>query len=154
MAHDITIICSDPKMMKSLKSMISIFGLAVKSRTNLEIMIANPSHETTPIFLLYLDGARLDSDILRKFRKQFHKANIIGLSSQNYHPDLKEAIRQGVFTALIRPPFDEELIDWISCLLNNVDSSRAPGAGKDTNHPRATVSESSEDQTCKPRSWE
>lgn len=105
-------------MTNSLKLVIESLGFKAHSFESLEV--ASVSHEIGASFLalIDLDSVKPDCSSLKKLRKLIVYLEIIGLSTQNCHPELREAIRDNVFTSLIRPPFEDELIYWINSLTN------------------------------------
>ncbi len=120
MRKDIAIISSSENMTDSLKLVIESLGFTAHSFKSLEIASTSPEISTSYLALIDLDSVKPDSSSLKKLRKLFVNLEIIGLSTQNYHPELREAIRDSVFTSLIKPPYEDELIYWIKSLINQI----------------------------------
>ncbi len=114
---NIVVISLDPDVRVRLEEIISEAGFLNISVSDIQTAIVSVSPENPSLILVDLDSVKADLPALRRLKRVMSQSKLIGLSVQNYHPHLKEAVQSGIFTALVKAPFEEELTYWINSLV-------------------------------------
>lgn len=71
------------------------------------------------IMILNLDTVSPDNRMIKDMKKKNPALQIIITSSQTFHPELKEAMRDHVYACLKQPLDPEELIYWVKSVYEN-----------------------------------
>lgn len=116
MNMNIILICSDQGKRLLIEEIVSLAGFILRTFPDVGSMVDEAALGLNSILLLDLDSVNLDGCSLRRLSKFIPDYKLIGISVQNYHPYLRESIQSGTFTALVKPPFEEELTYWIKSL--------------------------------------
>ncbi|MGD9817691.1 MAG: hypothetical protein AB7V04_03225, partial [Desulfomonilaceae bacterium] len=114
---NIVVISLNPDMRVRLEEIVSAAGFLSISVADIQTAIVSVSPEKPSLMLVDLDSDKADLPALRRLKRVLSQSKLIGLSVQNYHPHLKEAVQSGIFTALVKAPFEEELTYWINSLM-------------------------------------
>ena len=72
--------------------------------------------------ILDLDSLDIDNPTIRKLTVQYPHAFFLCTSSDRFHPELKDAIGYHIYACLTRPLDYEELVYWLRCIENDVES--------------------------------
>lgn len=114
MNENIIVICSDKSTAILVEKIAVKAGFSVRIFPDIGSMVNGDSPKRCSLLLLDLDSVDADTTSLQRLYSFLNGSKLIGMSVRNYHPDLKESIQSGVFTALVKPPFEEELTYWIN----------------------------------------
>lgn len=126
MKENIILICSDENKGSIVEKIGLKVGFKVRMFPDIGAMVNGGSPNRGSLLLLDLDSVAVDTASLQRLNRYLAGSKLIGMSVRNYHPDLKESFQSGVFTALVKPPFEEELTYWINSLMGSGDMAR-PG---------------------------
>ena len=125
MKMNVILISSDHKMRALVEGIVSRTDFGVMTFPDIGSAIDWALSEQHSLLLLDLDSVNVDQQTLKGMSPLLVSSQLIGISAHNYHPYLKEAVQSGLFTALVKPPFDEELTYWIKSLRVTGDSFQA-----------------------------
>ena len=125
MKMNVILISSDHKMRALVEGIVSRTDFGVMTFPDIGPAIDWALSEQHSLLLLDLDSVDVDPRTLKGMSHLLVSFQLIGISVHNYHPYLKEAVQSGLFTALVKPPFEEELTYWINSLRVTGDSFQA-----------------------------
>jgi DNA-binding NtrC family response regulator len=81
------------------------------------------------LLVVDLDDKRIDNRFLRTVTERNPDLPVIGISDHTYHPNLKEAMSEGLRACLLKPVKNEEFIYLIKGLTNSEVSRNGNGGG-------------------------
>ncbi len=116
MNMNITLICSDQNRMGLVEGIVFQAGFSLRTFPDINSVVGAAVPEQHSLLLLDLDSVSVDPLSLKGMKKLLRNSTLIGISVQNYHPYLRESVQNGIFTALVKPPFEAELTYWINSL--------------------------------------
>ena len=125
MEMNIILISSDHNRRAIVEGIVSRTDFSVMTFPDIRSAMDWAVPEQHSLLLLDLDSINVDQQTLKGMSLLLVSSKLIGISAHNYHPYLKEAVQSGLFTALVKPPFDEELTYWIKSLRVTGDSFQA-----------------------------
>lgn len=69
--------------------------------------------------ILDLDSVSVDNVVLRELKRKSPGVKIVGLSTRQFHPELKEAMSRHIYACLGKPVDPDELVYWLKTIYEN-----------------------------------
>jgi len=73
--------------------------------------------------ILDLDSISIDNRTIRELTIQYPHVYFLCMSKDRFHPELKDAICYHIFACLTKPLDYDELLYWLRCIDNELDSN-------------------------------
>ncbi|OGR14393.1 MAG: hypothetical protein A2097_09145 [Desulfobacula sp. GWF2_41_7] len=73
--------------------------------------------------IIDLDSIRIDNRTIRELTLQYPHVYFLCMSSDRFHPKLKDAICYHIYACLTKPVDYDELLYWLKCIDNESDSN-------------------------------
>ena len=118
---NVLLICSEANTIDQVASILLLEGLRMSVFHGIRASSEELTTASAQIMVIDLDSVNVETLNLRRLQRRLGRPLTLGISRKNYHPELREAVQSGIFTAIIKPPYEEELTYWINRL---VDSSK------------------------------
>ncbi len=125
MSEDIALISSGREMKQALELIISSLAMTSIHYPDVEGFSRHRPEKMPFLILVDLDSVELGHSDLKCLNRMVGQSKVIGVSVSSYNPHLKQSVQNGIFTALIKQPIEEELIYWINSLLGMDNPERA-----------------------------
>ncbi len=82
--------------------------------------LAAAAREEMPTALIVdIDELSMTNRVIREIATGFPRLPVLGISSQRFHPDLAESIRDCIYACLHRPLDPDELRYWLKSILKD-----------------------------------
>ncbi len=125
---DVLLISSEADTVDQVVSILSAEGLHPDILPSINEALERTKIAASQVILIDLDSVDLERWNLRSLYKRLGQPFTLGISRKNYHPELREAVQSGIFTALIKQPFQEELTFWITRIANSGECKNVSGS--------------------------
>lgn len=123
MDNTILVVEPDQEKRDELCAMLQRYHYYSDGLHSLEDLQEKLQEAVCQLVILDLDTLPVDNRFFRNIRRQYPTMWILGLSSRPFHPELKEAMSQHIYSCLSKPVDEEELVFWIKSLFQNQGSS-------------------------------
>jgi len=89
------------------------------SLDSIELLHASLSRIEGNCVILDLDAVRIDNRTIRELTLQYPHVYFLCMSSDRFHPELKDAICYHIYACLTKPLDYDELLYWLRCIEDN-----------------------------------
>lgn len=100
----------------AIRSILEKVGYEIENRGSIEDATQGMDPTLSSVLLLDLDGKEITNRQIRDFRRSHAGVQIVAFSSRNYHPELKDSLREDVCACLGKPLNADELIYWLNSI--------------------------------------
>ncbi|MEJ2155393.1 MAG: hypothetical protein P8X96_08660 [Desulfobacteraceae bacterium] len=114
MKSTVAILDNDPRQTAALCELLQSHGWKSKTFVRYEDLAKDALSSDFRIIILNLDNINVDAVRIGKIGLINNKSYIIALSSQFYHPGLKEAFRKHISVCIANPVDLDELLYWLT----------------------------------------
>jgi DNA-binding NtrC family response regulator len=116
MKSTVTILENDQRQSKAICKLLQSHGWIAKAFDRYKDLAMDVKDSDSRITIINLDNIYIDAAMIRKLKLNSHLflLQIIALSSQSFHPDLKEAFREHISVCLANPVDSDELLYWLT----------------------------------------
>lgn len=124
--QDILIANSDSDEAMHLADMIRAAKCRSRSCRSLTDLMALLSNTSFLAVILDIDNLDIDNRTIRSLTLAHPDTCFLCTSSERFHPELQEALRDHIFACITKPVDPEEMLYWIRCIRENHKDSTNP----------------------------
>jgi DNA-binding response OmpR family regulator len=114
MKSTVAILENDQRQSKAICTLLQSHGWNAKAFDRYRDLALDVTDSDCRIVIIKLDNIYIDAAMIRKLKLNSHLSQIIALSSQSFHPDLKEAFREHISVCIANPVDSDELLYWLT----------------------------------------
>jgi len=114
MKSTVAILENDQRQSKALCKLLQSQGWKVKVFGGYPDLAMNAESSDCRTVIINLDNINVDSISIGKLKLNTNLSHIIALSSQSFHPHLKEAFREHISVCIANPVDSDELLYWLT----------------------------------------
>lgn len=114
MKSAVALLDSDRKQSAALCGLLQSHGWKSKAFDRYRDLVMSAQNSGHRIIIVNLDNIYIDALRIEKLKLKATHSHIIALSSQSYHPDLKEAFRAHISGCVANPVDTDELLYWLT----------------------------------------
>ncbi len=120
MAGNVILIINDSLEERTLMAAIlDEMNLRLRRADSVAALAAAAREESPAALIVDIDDVSMTNRMIREIATGFPRLPVLGISSQRFHPDLAESIRDCIYACLHRPLDPDELRYWLKSILKD-----------------------------------